>query len=200
VVNITLPTQGGVTLSGRENLLVGADGRTYLLAGHVVIQWQQTPQGFNLVQSADWNYRGAGLTMTSSFPVDAGVTSQGNIWLFYSAFYGGTSVYWLDPTGKILGSFPAPFIEATHLVAIDGMDVAYICGTAATDRGAYTAMCEAYRQDSTEPLWSYILGVDINGIVGAAVAPGRLYVITGDGHLTALADKNTATPAPTVTP
>ena len=214
IVELTLPTQGNVVLSGREQLLVGADGKTYLLAGYVVMQWQQGPQGFVLVQSADWNWlqtqdwnwRGAGINPDDFLPADAGVTPQGKIWLFSSDVFVGTSVDWLDPTGKILGSYSTPTVyEAARLVAVDEAGIAYICGTAGgtAPEGYFTAtsdMCEAYPQDGFAPLWSYVLGVDINGVVGAAVIPGRLYVITGDGNLTALADNGSVTPIATIAP
>ena len=141
IVDLTLPTEDNPVLENQAQLFVGADGKTYLLAGHVVMQWSQTSQGFKLVQSADWNYRGAGISQNSGYPVDAGVTPKGDIWLFYSGYYGGTSVYWLDPTGKILGNFPAPFFEGTHLVSVDGSNLSFICGIGATEQDEYTTMC-----------------------------------------------------------
>jgi hypothetical protein len=200
-VDLTLPTQDNPTQSNQAHLLVGADGKTYLLAGHVVIQWTQTSQGFNMVQSANWDYRGAGMSQTSGLPVDAGVTPQGNIWLFYSGYYGGTSVYWLDPTGKILGAFSASFDQNTRLVAIDGKDDAYICGIGfSSTQGGGITMCEAYRQNGSDPVWHYEFNPSADGILGAAAAPGRLYVITNDGMLTVFEDSGSASSTPTATP
>jgi hypothetical protein len=166
----------------------------------VVIQWTQTAQGFNIVQSADWNYRGAGMNSNSGLPVDAGVTPKGDIWLFYSGYYGGTSVFWLDPTGKILGSFSAPFIQSTHLVGIDGVGTTYICGLGFSSAEDSGTKCQAYRQDATSPLWTYTFDPGVYGVTGGVMAPGRLYVITPEGSLTALADTGSAPPAPTATP
>jgi hypothetical protein len=199
-VDITLPTENSLIYAKQAQLFVGADGKSYLLGGHVVMQWTQTAQGFSVVQDADWNYRGAGISQTSSFPADAGVDPRGNIWLFYSGFYGGTFVYWLDPTGKILGNFSAPFFEGTRLVAMDGADMAVICGIGAAEGFEYTTLCQAYELDSAEPLWSYLFGPEAGGITGAAMAPGRLYVITGDGNLTALGDAGTIPAELTSTP
>jgi hypothetical protein len=214
IVDLTLPTQGNVVISGREQLLVGADGKTYFLDGYVVMQWQHTSQGFSLLQTADWNWlqiedwnwRSAGATPESFMPVDAGVTPQGKIWLYSYDFFVGTSVYWLDLTGKILGNYSNPtFYKDTRLVAVDEAGITYICATARdTDPEGYPIatfdMCEAYPQDGTTPLWSYTLDVVPNGVVGAAMAPGRLYVITGDGNLTALADNGCVTPIATIAP
>jgi hypothetical protein len=200
IVELTLPTKDSIILANQAHLLVGADGKTYLLAGHVVIQWTQTSQGFNLVQSADWNYRGAGMNQNSGLPIDAGVTPQGDIWLFYSGFYGGTSIYWLDPTGKILADYSAPFSQSTQLVAIDGQNTAYICGMAIYGEQSESTVCEAYPKDSSAPVWNFTSPVGIYGFVGAAMAPGRLYVITQEGSLTAYGDSGSPPPAPTVTP
>ena len=199
-VDITLPTQDSPVFANQAHLLVGADGKSYLLAGHVVMQWTQTSQGFNLVQSANWDYRGAGMTMTSGLPVDAGVTPTGDIWLLYSGWYGGTAVYWLDPTGKILGNFFTSFVQSTRLVAVDGLSTTYICGSDVyTEQGPRT-MCQAYRQDASEPHWSFTFPEGVFGVLGGAMAPGRLYVITADGTLTALGDSVGAPSPTTATP
>jgi hypothetical protein len=200
LVDLTLPTADSPVLANQAHLLVGADGKTYLLAGHVVIQWTQTSQGFKQVRSANWNYRSVGITSTSGLPIDAGVTPQGNIWLFYSGFYGGTSVYWLDPTGKVLGSFSAPFSQSALLVAIDGSSTAYVCGMSFSPDQQPVTTCEAYPQDSQAPKWTFLFSEGTFGLVGAAMAPGRLYVITPDGTLTALGDSSSPPPSPIATP
>jgi peptide/nickel transport system permease protein len=214
IVDLTLPTQGNIVIPDRQQLLVGADGKTYFLDGYVVMQWQQTQLGFSLVQSADWNWlqiqdwnwRGAGITPESFMPVDAGVTPQGKIWLYSSDFFVGTSVYWLDPTGKILGNYSNPIIyKDAQLVAVDEAGIAYVCAMDyGRDPNGYPIstfdLCMAYPQDGSAPLWSYTLDEEANGIVGAAMAPGRLYVITGDGTLTALGDNDSIVPITTIIP
>jgi peptide/nickel transport system permease protein len=200
IVDITLPTQNDPVLANQANLFVGADGKTYLLAGHVVVQWELTSQGFSIVQSADWNYRGAGISQTSGFPADAGVTPDGNIWIFYSGYYGGTSLYWLDPTGKILGDYSGAYNENTRLIATDGTGTAYICGFAYSSNQGPASVCEAFPQDSTRTFWSYTLPEDVQGVIGGAMAQGRLYVITPDGLLIALGDSLTTNPVGTSSP
>jgi hypothetical protein len=196
-VEITLPTESSPVLANKAILFVGADGKTYLLAGHVVMQWEQTEQGFKMLESADWDYRSLSFYQSSSFPVDAIVTPSGDILLIYSGFYGSTRVVWLDPTGRFLGDSQSPLYQDTRVVAADQTGAMTLCGVAATDQGAYTSMCAAYEVKNNIPLWRTILGVDDGGIVGAAMVPGRLYVITGDGTLTALGDvSNSPTPTP----
>jgi outer membrane protein assembly factor BamB len=200
IVELTLPTQDSAIYGNKAFLFVGADGKTCLLAGHVFVQWTQTSKGFNQVQCADWNYRGAGISQTSGLPVDAGVTPKGEIWIFYSGFYGGTAMYWLDPTGKILRNFFPVYNENTRLVDVDGTDTAYICGTANISEHGPTTTCETYLQDGTEPVWTYAFHESVQGIIGAAATSGRIYVITTEGLLIALGDPGNATPVPTGTP
>jgi hypothetical protein len=94
----------------------------------------------------------------------------------------------------------SPLHLDTHIVAIDKAEAITLCGIGATDQGANTSMCEAYEADNSELLWRYILGVEIDGIVGVAMEPGRLYVITGDGNLTALGVSNATASTPIISP
>jgi peptide/nickel transport system permease protein len=186
VVKLTLPTQDSPILANQAFLLVGADGNSYLLAGHTVIQWKEGLQGFTVVQSANWDYRGQGMNQNSGFPVDAGVTPQGHIWLFYSGFYGNTQIYWLTKSGDILGEASGTFNQGAHMIAMDGNSTAYVCGIAfSSQQGPGATLCEAYRADVVGPVWSYLFPEGTNGIVGAALAPGVLYAVTADGNLTA---------------
>ncbi len=200
LVDLTLPTSGSPILSSQAQLFTGVEGKSYLLAGHIVMQWTETEQGFTLGKTADWNYRSAGFTPNSGFPTDAGVTPKGNIWIFYTGFYGGTSLYWLDPSGRILGNMGVDYTQDTHLIAIDKADIAYVCGLGFhTEQGPALA-CDAYRQDSPDPLWSYNFPQPVFGFTGAAMAPGRLYVLTVDGTLSALGDSTLPGASPSPTP
>ncbi len=200
IIDLVLPTDEDPILSNKAQLFVGADGKTYLLAGHVVMQWTLSSQGFNLVQSAEWNYRGAGISQTSGYPVDAGATAKGDIWIFYSAQYGGTSSFWLDSTGKILGSFYTPFDQDAHLIAIDGTDTSYTCGITYNEEQAPMTICEAYHKDNSEPRWTYTFPEGVYDVMGGAMAPGRLYLITDDDNLTALGESGVPEPVLTGTP
>jgi peptide/nickel transport system permease protein len=201
VVDLTLPTQDSPVYDNLAVLFVGADGKTYLLAGHIVMQWKQTSQGFTLVQTATWNYRSAGLTQFSSLPVDVGVDPRGDIWLYYSNIYDGTYIYWLDPTGNIIGHFIDPFNQQTHFVGIDGARTAYICGLGRDPiLSVFGTLCQANSPDGTTPLWSYLLPEGNSGITGAALSPGRLYLLTSEGNLIALGDVSASPPSPSATP
>ncbi len=198
---LILPTQGDPILGNKANLLVGADGKAYLLAGHTVIRWKEGPQGFKILQTANWDYRGQGISQSSGFPIDAGVTPQGNIWLLYSGYYFNTSVYWLSPGGAVLGKATSSLDQNTRLLAVDGNGTAYVCGIGFSNlQGPTATLCEAHRANESAPVWSYLFPQGANGIVGAAMAPGRLYAATYSGDLIALGSAVSSTPTPTTTP
>ena len=198
---LSLPTQNNPILGNQARLFTGADGKMYLLAGHSVIQWKQDSKTFTIVQSTNWDYRSQGMNQNSGFPMDSGVMPKGNVWLIYSGYYGNTGIYWLTPAGDIIGNAYGLFNQSTRLVAMDGNSTAYVCGMGYTsDQGNNAVLCEAYLANTTEPKWTYLFPLGANGIVGAAMAPGRLYVVTQDGNLTALGASTTQPPTASPTP
>jgi len=199
-VELILPTDNSLVLANKAQLFVGADGKKYLLAGHVVMQWEQTDNGFSIVQSADWNYQELGIVQTSSLPIDAAVTPRGNIVLVYSGRYEHTRIVWLDPTGRFIGAINSAMYQGTRLVSVDEDEQVTLCGVAPTEDGENTALCEAYYPDDQEPIWFYKLGTDIYGVVGAAMAPGNLLVVTGNGSLVSLGDSGNPPSSATATP
>jgi hypothetical protein len=86
---------------------------------------------------------------------------------------------WLDPTGRFIGAINSAMNQGTRLVAVDEDEQVTLCGVASTEVGENTALCEAYYPDDQEPIWFFILGTDIDGVVGAAMAP-NLLVVTGN--------------------
>jgi hypothetical protein len=135
----------------------------------------------------------------SSLPVDSGVDVKGNIWLYYSNVYEGTYIYWLDPVGNIIGNFREPFNQETYLVGIDGADTAYVCGIGQDPTfNTIGGLCQANSPTSETPLWTYSLPEGSYVITGAALAPGRLYLLSAEGNLIALGD-TTAVATPTTT-
>jgi hypothetical protein len=201
LLDLSLPTQQDIALTSQSHFLVGADAKSYLLEGHVVIQWTQTSQGFKTIQSANWDFRHQGLSQDSGLPQDAAVTPRGEILLFYSSSYVGTSVYWVESTGKLLGKFLSPFSSSTRLVAIDGDGTAYICGLGFSTILAHpVANCEADRPNASASVWSYMVDEGTDTVAGAALAPGRMYITTLQGKLIALSDAGIPPAAPSITP
>jgi peptide/nickel transport system permease protein len=194
LIDLTLPSSEDMVLAGREQFVVGGDGLLYLHVGHYMFQWTQGSAGFEIVQAVQWNYRGAGFSQSSTFPRDSGVTRNGNIWLFYSAYYGGTSIVWLDPTGKVLGTSLISLLSNTMLVAVDGGNTAYLCGRAQVGEMQFQLICQAYAQGSEAPIWQIAMAEQDQDVVGAALSPGRLYVTSTAGVLIAIGDTATESP------
>jgi hypothetical protein len=188
LVELHPPTEQDPVLKNRGQYFIGADAKNYFLAGHAVIQWEHGSAGFTVVQNAEWNYRSAGFTQYSTFPVDAGATPDGSIWIFYSAYYGGTMLVWVDPTGKLLGTSNTSLANNSLLIAADGQNTAVICGPGVQEGGDGSVRCYAYPQGSAEPLWEIVLQEQPANVIGGSLATGRFYITTQDGHFYAIGD------------
>jgi len=190
---IETPADKDPILANRAQYLVGADGEDYLHVGHIVINWQLSPSGFEVIQSAEWNYQTAGFSQFSSFPQYAGVTLDRSVWLFYSNRYGGTKLVWVDVTGKMLGISWTGLRRNSKLIAIDKTNTAFMCGVEETngESGSSITKCIAYDQAQEDPKWEIILNEkDGNDVIGAALAPDTLYVVTDGGYFYAINQTN----------
>jgi ABC-type dipeptide/oligopeptide/nickel transport system permease subunit len=153
--------------------LVGADGRSYIHAGSIVMQWQIGESGFEIVETATWDHRG--FTLIGLTPGQVGVTPDRVIWLVYSSME-DTRIAWLDTTGRVLGTLEHP-LNRGEMIAVGEDATAYFCAMEGT-YGRPIPLCFAYARGSEEPLWE----VSIPGgerPLGGALVPGRLYVAFG---------------------
>jgi ABC-type dipeptide/oligopeptide/nickel transport system permease subunit len=178
-----LPTAEDPVLGGREQLFIGADQQRYMQAGHNVIHWKVQGGDFKLIQTAEWNYQSAGFNQYSSFPTDAGVSSDQKIWLFYSVQYGGTTIIWLEPDGEVIGISSMPFAKDSIVAGIDGQSIAYICGLEPDIGDQPAPKCTAYQRGNTQPAWEIELVGSRAEVSAAALAMGKLYIVTEDGFL-----------------
>jgi len=174
------------TLPAFENLpsqfawfFVGADGRTYLIAGHIVSEWQSDGQDAKVVQSAEWEFQGG-----SAWPPEgAGVTRDQTIWLLYGSFRAPTQIYWIDLAGRVLSHVKVPQ-NPSRAIAVDQNKIAYLCSG---DSDSGHAACFAMQSGVDDPLWQ--LDFEQGGFIeGGAVVPGRLYVAIREGFLYAIGE------------
>lgn len=191
LIEIETPADQDPVLAKRAQYLIGADGENYLHVGHTIIHWQLTEAAFEVLQSAEWDYQAVGFNQFSNYPQDAGVTLNQVVWLFYSWRYGGTKLVWADTTGKLIGISWTNLRQRSRLVAIDASNTAFICGLEGTpeEELAPITKCLGYNEGGEEPIWELIL-TDQNDsdVIGAAMTPGRLYVVTEDGFFYTLED------------
>jgi peptide/nickel transport system permease protein len=191
--DIETPADQDPVLANRTQYFIGADGEDYLHVGHIVINWQLTQSGFEVIESSEWNYRTAGFNQFSSFPQDAGVTPDRIVWLFYSNRYGGTKMVWVDVSGKMLGISWTSLRRNSKLIAIDSSNTAYLCGEEETPEESVTSItkCLAFDQAGEEPKWELILNEQgANDVIGGALVPDTLYVVTEGGFLYAIEQDN----------
>ncbi|HET7090059.1 MAG TPA: PQQ-binding-like beta-propeller repeat protein [Anaerolineae bacterium] len=160
--------------------LVGADGRTYLLAGHIVSEWRQDGLDARIVQIAEWESRGISIWV----PSDAGITRDQMIWMQYGSARAPTQIAWLDPTGRVLGTLKIPQ-NPSRAIAVDGDSTIYVC--ADIQQGHPAATCFAFAPESEEPVWQITLEQG-EVVEGGAVVPGRLYVAIREGFLYAIGE------------
>jgi len=182
--------------SGRYKFMVGADGRHYVRAGNIVMEWNLVGSTVEIVRTANWNYQG--FLMIRNTASDAGVTRQGMIWLFYTNL-SGTRVAWLDPEGRVLGTTGYP-ISRSRVIGIDDEGRTYVCGVG-SNRPGFGPECRGLEPGLEEPLWQLELN-HVERIDGGALVPGRLYVtaeIDGEGVLYALVDPATVAEEPAET-
>jgi len=79
-----------------DEYITGQDGHTYLRSGNVVSEWRFGPDGFEILQTANWDYQNA----VNSLPVSTIIDQNSVIWLNYRE-----QIVWLSLDGSYLGSF-----------------------------------------------------------------------------------------------
>jgi peptide/nickel transport system permease protein len=171
-----------------ELYLPGGDGRTYLISGHTIIEWQPTESGLEILRDVAWDYRRMATLVT---PKEGGVTREQVIWLMYTY---PTQFAWLDAGGRVLGTFRCPF-RVGDVVAVDQEATIYVCGW------HHALQCLAVNYESEDAVWEISIDGDM---IGGALAPGRLYLaVEGaeeEGFLLAIGNGLQAAPATEETP
>ena len=188
-IEVETPADQDPVLANRSQYLVGADGNNYLAVGHTVIQWQPGNSGFEVIQTADWDYQSAGFGQNSNFPQDAGVTPDQIVWLFYSWLYGGTKMVWVDVSGRLIGISWTDLRQLSMPVALDNTNTAFICGVENTPSEDLPSIikCLALVAGQDEPDWELTLDDQSgNDVIGTAMGYGNLYIVTDGGWMFAI--------------
>jgi hypothetical protein len=150
--------------------LVGGDGFNYTRSANIVSRWDIGDSGFEIVESANWDYRS--FVQLHLTPLQAGVTRDRVIWLFYAPMR-QAMVAWLDTTGRVLGTLSV-FLAHGRMIAVGEDATAYLCGQGEAD-GQNEPVCYAYRPGSEEPIWR-VEPPKGGRPLGGSLVPGRLYV------------------------
>jgi len=167
-----------------DQYIAGNDGQTYLRAAHTIVQWQQAGPKLEISQSAQWDYASF-VSGDGMVPFSAGVTREGVIWLMYTHTFVRTQIAWLDIDGQVLGTAEDPFTNSQVIGLLDQDAKVYVCGIKNISSSTPRPQCKAFVPGSKEPLWQIELDTS-QEIKGGVLAPGRLYLATGEGILYAL--------------
>jgi len=175
LVDLQLPITQEMLFTG-PRLAVGANGQHYLLAGHTALEWALVQGKAQFGRSITWDLSG----LTIFIPSDSGVSADDFLWLFYGQSFSATRIAWVDGNSRLLTNIEAP-LRDTRLVGIDRAGNAYLCGRVGKVR------CLQFDRSAGTVGWDVTMPTGL-GVVGSALAPGRLYVTTADGFLYALGD------------
>jgi len=176
----------------RYTHLISAAGTHYMLSGEggglSAVEWQQSEAGPVLLDRVAWNVS----DISASLPTEAGITADGEAWLYYGRTYLGASrpsvrLVWGDMQGRILADSRLPLSRPSVVIGADSASRLFVCGLAASSE----ALCFAYSSASDEPLWEVNLGAGVTP-VGGALAEGKLYVSTDEGKLIVLENLDNA--------
>lgn len=173
---------GATVVTAPESLdtfIFGTDGQLYLRKPAELQAWRLTETQAEITPRVHLDARG--LALGFSLPGDSGVLPDGSAWFHFGGASGGAGkVVWVDPAGQAPQVIVSPR-RGTPVMAVDARQTAYLCDTSL---GADVA-CAAYQIDGT-PLWQITLDPGRGAVLGAALAPARLYVVTSQGILFAL--------------
>ncbi len=172
----------------RHSHVISGDGRYYALSGAggnlTAIEWQTGDAGLELLSSTIWGLN----DITATLPTNAGITSDGQVWLFYGRTYAGSRsprvrLVWADLDGHILREMYPHMGRPNLVLGMDSASRLYLCGAAWTTG----SLCQAYTADREEPLWEIITDAGSTP-VGGAIASGRIYLSLEEGVLLAIGD------------
>lgn len=170
---------GKGVVSSPAQYVMGADSGLYLRQDNFLSSWDFLADGAQIIHTYRWSIGGNAFGL----PTDAGVAHDGTLWLSYTPDFQDARFVWIYPeTSDTLGDVRFAH-RPSRLLGLDQENVAYFCGL----QNGTTAECVAYRPTVKDPLWRLNLGQGPSLPLGGAIVPGRIYVVTDNGTLLALA-------------
>ena len=184
--NFVYSTKTGVILARLDDSLslfvTGSDGRVFERTPDSLLEWQFTEKGATIVPYVRLDARTLGLQLRNT--TDGGVSPTGRAWIYYGSTFNTARLVWADGGGTSPSVVDAPF-GGVDLVALDNRDNSFWCGNDRTGNRVSLASCMAFAGDG-RLLWRQDLQGDAIGLIlGGALVPDRLYVVTYTGALVA---------------
>jgi peptide/nickel transport system permease protein len=170
----------GSTAAPMDKYMIGSNGKIYLRHMTGADEWQPTDAGAVLIKIAALDTRVLSLSFRQF--TDAGVSPSGSFWFLFSSGSDVPRFVWTDPDGqnpqiKDLGN------STGRMIGLDQTGRVYACSQVKGDNWE----CWAFLGATTQVEWRLELP-DAVFVTGGAIAPGRLYLISGAGSLYALGD------------
>lgn len=174
-VDLQLPITEEMRFAG-PRITVGANGRHYLTAGNTAIEWELANGKAQVIRSITWEIGGLNIFV----PSDAGVAADTTLWLFYGQSFSTARLAWIDANSRLLTNIEGD-LRDTNLIGIDPAGRAYLCGRVGRAR------CLMFDRTTGTAGWDLTMAEGA-GVIGGALAAGRLYLTTADGFLFALGE------------
>lgn len=172
-VDLQLPITQEMRFAG-PRITVGANGRHYLTAGNTAIEWELVNGRAQVTRSITWDIGGLNIFV----PSDVGIAADTSLWLFYGQSFSTARLAWIDANSRLLTNIEGDLRDTT-LIGIDPAGRAYLCGRVGRAR------CLMFDRTTGATGWDQTMPEGA-GVIGGALAAGRLYLTTADGFLFAL--------------
>jgi ABC-type dipeptide/oligopeptide/nickel transport system permease subunit/outer membrane protein assembly factor BamB len=171
-----------------DKYFVGANGLIYLRSGNGMDEWQPGENGYVLIKQAqlDTNI----LALSFRRPQESGVSPGGNIWILFASGFDIPRFIWADSHGQNPQTIDFPYVTG-RMIGIDQAGRLILCGDQGQSftSGEAKAECRAVAVSNGVVDWTIELTKG-GAIVGGAIIPGRLYVTSNDGYLTAIGNQS----------
>jgi hypothetical protein len=136
-----------------NEFIPGFDGRTYLRSGHTIMEWHNSPEGIQILQTKPWQHD----AFDNFNPSGSAVDENQLIWLFYQGSFTagyGTQLVWVTLQGEVKESHFWSR-SSQRLTMPDFENSRFIeCGYIKTDS---TMVCESYTPDPDTSPWDSTL-------------------------------------------
>ena len=163
-----------------NEFIPGFDGRTYLRSEQTVMEWQNGPDGFQLLQTDPWQHN----ALDNYNPSGSAVDENQVIWLFYQGNFtagSGTQLVWVTLQGEVKESH---FMSrSSQRLAMPDFENSRIIECSYIAAGS-SMVCEAFTPDTDTPVWDITLP-SVPEYEGGFIQGEYVYLQTSDDQIVA---------------
>jgi hypothetical protein len=137
-----------------DRFVMGQDGKTYLLSGRTIMEWEMGVSGFSIIDQLSVNFPS---TARLGVPPSMTVSKDRFFWIQFFTTGGGLSNMWINGEGEVKGLIDVSLREE-FILEIDIDDTKLSVCT--PDRDENRLSCQGYEVGSNDPVWQ----ISIEGI------------------------------------